>query len=70
MKEKFGDLESRCFGPKALKACRDEFIRQGLCRNEVNRRTSLIRGFIKWAMSKELMGLIRAVIIILSEFFR
>ena len=60
LREKFGHLEATSFGPKALKQCRAEFIRQGLCRNEVNRRTSLIRGFFKWAVSEEsapLLGL-------------
>src|SRR4051794_4171761 len=55
LRERFGHLEAREFGPKALKACRDEFVAQGLCRNEVNRRTSLIRGFFKWAVSEELV---------------
>ncbi len=54
-REKFGHLEAREFGPKALKACRAEFVRQGLCRNEVNRRTSLIRQMFKWAASEELL---------------
>ena len=55
LREKFGHLEATAFGPKALKACRDEFVRQGLCRNEVNRRTSLIRQFFKWAVEEELV---------------
>src|SRR5262249_52678647 len=55
LREQFDDLEAREFGPKALKACRAELVRQGLCRNEVNRRTALIRQFFKWAVSEELV---------------
>jgi site-specific recombinase XerD len=51
----FGYLEAREFGPKALKAYRAEFVRQGLCRNEVNRRTARIHRFFKWAVSQELV---------------
>jgi integrase len=55
LRGKFGHLEATAFGPKALKECRAEFIRQGLCRNEVNRRTSLVRQFFKWAVSEEIL---------------
>jgi integrase len=55
LRQKFGDLEAKEFGPKALKACREEFVRLGLCRNEVNRRTALIRQCFKWAVSEELV---------------
>jgi len=30
LREKFGHLEAKAIGPKALKQCRDEFVRQGL----------------------------------------
>jgi hypothetical protein len=55
LREGFGDLEAREFGPKGLKAVRADFVAQGLCRNEVNRRTSLIRGPFRWAVSEELV---------------
>ncbi len=54
-RQKFGHLEAREFGPKALKACRDAFVSQGLCRAEVNRRTGLVRQLFKWAVEEELI---------------
>jgi integrase len=51
----YGDTPARDFGPLALKACRAEFIRQGLSRTEVNRRTALIRQFFVWCAGEELI---------------
>jgi integrase len=49
----YGSEPVDTFGPLALEACRNEFVRQGLCRREVNRRTNLIRQCFKWAVAKE-----------------
>jgi integrase len=43
------------FGPLALKACRDEFIRQGLSRRECNRRTNLVKQAFRWGTENELV---------------
>jgi hypothetical protein len=53
--ERFGSLEAREFGPRALKACRAEYVRLGWCRSEVNRAARLIVQFFKWATSEELV---------------
>jgi hypothetical protein len=45
----------RDFGPLALKACREEFVRQGLSRHECNRRTNLIRQLFRWGTENELV---------------
>ena len=51
LKQLFGNVEARSFGPKSLKAVRDAMIGDGLCRNVVNQlhredraRLSLGRG--------------------------
>jgi integrase len=49
----YGDTPARDFGPLALKAVRQEFVKAGLCRNEINRRTRLIIRMFKWAVENE-----------------
>jgi integrase len=44
----------RDFGPVNLKACRAEFVRQGLSRGECNRRTNLIKQAFRWAAENEM----------------
>jgi integrase len=51
----YGTTLAKDFSPLALKACRAEFIRQGLSRRECNRRTRLIRQAFKWAGSEEVV---------------
>jgi integrase len=51
----FGHTLVRDFGPLALETCQAEFVRQGLCRNECNRRTKLIRQAFRWGVSKQLI---------------
>jgi integrase len=51
----FGDTPAARFGPLALLACQAEFVTQGLARSEVNRRVRLVRQFIRWAVSRELV---------------
>jgi integrase len=50
-----GDDPAASFGPLALLACQAEFVTQGLARSEVNRRVRLVRQFIRWAVSRELV---------------
>src|SRR5262249_32390167 len=47
----YGETPARDFGPLSLKACRAEFVGQGLSRTEVNRRTRLIVQFFRWCVS-------------------
>ncbi len=51
----YGSTLSKDFSPLGLKACRAEFISQGLSRRECNRRTRLIRQMFKWGCSEELI---------------
>jgi site-specific recombinase XerD len=51
----FGHTLVRDFGPLGLEMCQAEFVRQGLCRNECNRRTKLIRQAFRWGVSKQLI---------------
>ncbi|MFI5386677.1 MAG: tyrosine-type recombinase/integrase [Fimbriimonadales bacterium] len=51
----YGSTLAKDFAPLALKACRTEFIGQGLARRECNRRTRLIKQAFKWGVSEELV---------------
>ena len=51
----YGETAAQDFGPLALKAVRQEFIKGDLCRNEVNRRVRLILRMFKWAVSNEMV---------------
>jgi integrase len=51
----FGSTLAKDFGPLALRTCQAEFIRDGLSRSEVNRRTNLIKGLFRWGVSQELV---------------
>jgi integrase len=53
--EKYAYLEAVKFGPLALRECRDEFVRRGFVRTEINRRIQLIRRLFKWAVAHELI---------------
>ena len=46
---------SAAFGPLALKAVREEMIRAGNCRSEINRRVGRIVRMFKWGVSEELV---------------
>src|SRR5262249_41871382 len=49
LREMFGDTMAAEFGPKKLKAVRQQMVDSGLCRNECNRRTRIIVRAFKWA---------------------
>jgi integrase len=55
LRELYGREPASTFGPLALKACRDQFIKQGLARTECNRRTRLIVQAFRWAVENELI---------------
>ena len=55
LKRLYGRTLAREFGPLALKACRDEFVSAGMCRNTVNLHTGRIRRLFRWAVADELV---------------
>jgi integrase len=55
LRERFGSLEAREYGPKGLRSTRDEYVKLGWCRAEVNRATRLIVQFFKWGVNEELI---------------
>jgi len=50
-----GRILARSFGPKALRAVRDEMIRSGLARTTVNARINRVRRVFRWAIGHELL---------------
>ena len=51
----YGTTPANTFGPLALKAGRDEMVRAGNCRSEINRRVGRIVRMFKWGVSEELV---------------
>ena len=51
----YGSTPAREFGPKRLRVCRDEMIRRGWTRKNINQQTSSIRTVFKWAEGRELL---------------
>lgn len=51
----YGQTPARDFGPLALKAVRQEMIRVGWSRKNLNRQVNRIRSVFKWAASQELI---------------
>src|SRR5687767_4300314 len=49
----YGKTPAAEFGPRALKALREEFIRLGWCRNVINRHVWRVKLVFKWAASEE-----------------
>src|SRR5215204_2791094 len=51
----YGATAAADFGPRALRAIRDQLIASGWCRNVVNRQVSRIRQVLKWGVATELV---------------
>ncbi len=51
----YGTTPVSSFGPLALKTIRNEMIRSGNCRTEINRRIGRIVRMFKWGVSEELV---------------
>jgi hypothetical protein len=51
----FGSTPAAEFGPRALRAVREEVIRSGLARTTVNARVNRIRRVVRWAVGAELL---------------
>jgi integrase len=55
VRELYGRTPAPEFGPKALKACRNVFVEQGLVRNGVNANVQRIKRMFRWAVEEELV---------------
>ncbi len=55
LRDLYGREPASTFGPLALKACREQFIKQGLARTECNRRTRITIQAFRWAVENELI---------------
>jgi integrase len=55
LRQHFGDVAARDFGPLQLKAVRQAMVDGGLCRNETNRRVRLIVRAFKWAVAEAMV---------------
>jgi integrase len=55
VRQLYGSLPAQKFGPLALKAVRQQWIDQGLCRTHINSRVNRVKRFFKWAVSEELV---------------
>ncbi|HVS71096.1 MAG TPA: hypothetical protein VHQ47_07565 [Phycisphaerae bacterium] len=51
----FGGTPAKDFGPKRLKAVREEMVRLGWCRSNVNRQAARVRQVFRWATEEELI---------------
>jgi integrase len=54
LRELYAYMFVRVFGPLCVKAARQKWINEGRSRTECNRRVSLIKRILKWAVSEEL----------------
>jgi len=55
LKQLYGHTQVANFGPLALKALREHWIRAGLCRNVINQRAGIVRRIFKWGVSEALV---------------
>jgi integrase len=55
LQQLYGTTPAAEFGPLALKAVRQEFIRAGVSRGEVNKQTGRVVRLFKWAAGEELI---------------
>ena len=55
LRKLYGSTLIREFGPLKLKAVRQAFIADDLCRNEINKRTRRVVRMFKWAVAEELL---------------
>jgi integrase len=55
VKELYGRTLARDFGPLALKAIQQRFIRDGICRDQINQRIGKIKRVFKWGVSEQLI---------------
>jgi integrase len=56
LRQAYGETPARTFGPLALKAVREQMIKDGLCRTLINQRINRVKRAFKWAVSEQLVG--------------
>ena len=52
----YGETVASAFGPRKLKVVREEMLRSGLSRKEINRRIGLIKRLFRWGVAEELVA--------------
>ena len=55
LRQLYATTPAREFGPLALKAIQQRFIRDGICRNQINHRVGKIKRLFMWAVSEQLV---------------
>jgi integrase len=55
VRELYGQVDARQFGPRALKAVRQSWVDAGCCRRYVNQLTDCVKRCWKWAVADELV---------------
>jgi integrase len=55
LRKLYGHTPAKDFGPKAMRALREEMVRAGLCRKTINARVNRVRRVFRWAASVELI---------------
>lgn len=53
LREHYGTTAARAFGPRSLKALREQMIESDLARGVINNRVGRVKRFFKWAVSEE-----------------
>lgn len=56
LRELYGKTDAAEFGPKGLKAIREQMIRAGNSRGYINKQARRIKAVFKWAAAEELIG--------------
>jgi integrase len=55
LRQLYGQTPATAFNSLALEALRDEMIRDGLCRNRINKDVARVKQMFRWAASKRLV---------------
>jgi hypothetical protein len=66
LKDLYGSLHAESFGPLKLKTVREEMIRKGWCRRQINKQIDRIKRCFRWGVENELVsqavfGALRAI---------
>ncbi len=51
----YGDTPANTFGPLKLKAIREQLVKDGICRTQINKRTERLRRAFRWATAEEMI---------------
>ena len=55
LRELYGEILANNFGPLALKAVRQQMIKRGWCRNNINKNIGRVKLVFRWAVENELV---------------